>query len=97
MIEAIERSDWDDVVAAFRRFFEPLGDVSVTEASVAFAAPRAGTGLEIDRDGSSRSFMPLHDLTLTWDVVEFDHDQGLVRLEAAGGVYTYRVPPSLRV
>ena len=95
VIEDFHRRDWDAVVAAFRQFFEPLGDVSVTPDSVAFAAPHAGTGLEIDKDGTSQSFMPLHDLSARWDVIEFDHDQHVVRLEAEGGVYTYRVPPSL--
>lgn len=96
MIEDRPRRDWDGVVAAFRSFFEPLGEVTETPLSIAFAAPRAGTGLDLSRDGSSRAFMPLHDLSLTWDVVEFDHEQHVVRLEATGGVYTYRVPPSLR-
>ena len=93
---AFRRSDWDAVVAAFTAFFGPLGEVTTTDASIAFAAPRAGTGLEIDRDGTSRSFMPLHDLSASWEVIEFDHAQHVVRLEAAGAVYTYRVPPSLQ-
>lgn len=95
MIDDVPRHNWADVVAAFRRFFEPLGEVTETESSIAFAAPRAGTGLDLGKDGSSRAFMPLHDVQLSWDVVEFDHDQHVVRLEAAGGVYTYHVPPSL--
>jgi len=81
-------------VDVFRRFFEPLGDVTNSDTSVTFAAPRAGTGLDLSRDGASRSFVPLHDLTLEWEVVEFDHGANVVRLEAAGGVYVYRVPPS---
>jgi hypothetical protein len=90
-----DRPNWSAVVAAFSDFFEPYGEVTVSDDVVAFGATEAGTGLELHRGGTSRSFMPLHGLDLRWDAVRFDHDQRQVQLLARGAVYTYRVPPPL--
>ena len=53
-------------------------------------------GISVSSDAGWRSFMPLHDLALTWKRTEFDSDQYEVRLEGTGGTYTYVVPPNLR-
>ncbi len=93
----IERDDWGEVTRAFLAFFEGLGEVTVDTQRAAFAAPQAGTGLELSRDGTSRSFMPLHGLDLRWNSVSFDTEAMEVILSADAATYTYRVPPSLRV
>ena len=89
----IDRGDWQAVVERFRAFFEPLGTVEGGEDRIRFDAPMAGTGLEIGKDGTSRSFMPLHDLDARWDAIRFE--EGTVVLVGDGVSYTYRVPPSL--
>ena len=95
MVETpIPRTSWPDVVAVFTRFFEGLGEVAVEDGTVSFEAP--DTGLSVSRDGSSKSFMPLHGLSLTWDTITFDPTRWEVRLAGPGGTYSYVVPPSLR-
>ncbi len=79
---SVARTDWPAVVAAFRTFFDPLGSVTVDDDEVEFAA--AGTGLAVRRDGTSKSFMPLHDLEASWETMVFDHAAGEVTLRGAG-------------
>ena len=92
--ESISRDDWSAVVDSFRGFFAPLGEVVASEDEVEFVADV--TGLAVRRDGTSKSFMPLHDLEAAWDTIVFDRKAGEVRLIGAGATYTYRVPPKLR-
>ena len=92
--ESVARSDWPTVVEAFRDFFDPLGEVVVSPDEIEFTA--VFTGLAVRRDGTSKSFMPLHDLEAGWATIVFDRDAGEVRLIGAGATYTYRVPPQLR-
>lgn len=94
MAEAIPRSDWDRVVGAFEAFLAGVGEVVVGPDEVAMRADE--TGIALARDGTSRSFMPLHELGLRWETVAFDRDEDAVVLEAEGARYTYRVPPGLR-
>jgi hypothetical protein len=89
----IERSDWAATVDAFREFFDCLGDVVETGDEVRFDA--GFTGLVMHRNGTSRSFMPLHDLSTTWQAVEFDDAGRTVTLIAGETRYTYKVPPQL--
>ncbi len=91
---AADRLDWAAVVAAFREFFEPIGDVATSSDEAEFVADI--TGLAIRRDGTSRSFMPLHDLEAAWETIVFDRAADEVKLIGAGATYTYRVPPQLR-
>ena len=93
MIESLNRADWSAVVAAFVAFFGGLGTVEQSDDEVAFAAD--GTGLALSRDGSSRSFMPLHALEAGWDVVVFDNSDHEVKLMSGATTYTYRVPARL--
>ena len=86
-------ADWPAVVARFRSFFEPLGKVTVLEGEVEFAA--VGTGLAIRQDGTSKSFMPLHDLEAAWETIVFDREACVVKLIGPNATYTYRVPPRL--
>lgn len=90
----IERRDWPALVDAFHGFFDELrGAVEETEDAIEFDA--GFTGLAISRDGSSRSFMPLHDLSATWESIEFDENSRKVTLAGGTATYTYRVPPQL--
>ena len=95
MTDSTPRNDWDEVVGRFESFFAGLGDVVVDGERAVVTAEAAGTGLELSRDGTSRSFMPLHGLELRWTSVQFDEAAMEVTLSAAGAAYTYRVPPSL--
>ena len=92
----IERSDWPALRAAFTEFFAGAGEVSAGDDRVRFDGSAAGTGLELRRDGTSSSFMPLHGLDARWDRVRFDREADEVVMEADGVSYTYRVPPALR-
>jgi hypothetical protein len=95
-MDSIARSDWDEVVASFRLFFAELGTVVADGDTASFAAPQAGTGLVLGRDGTSSSFMPLHGLTADWDRVTFDREELTVTVSGDGFSYTYRVPPALQ-
>ena len=90
----IERTSWPRVVTAFTAFFEGMGEVRADAHMASFESDV--TGLSVSSDGTSRSFMPLHDLALTWETIQFDAERYEVRLEGAGGTYTYVVPPNLR-
>lgn len=91
----IDRSSWTSVETAFAAFFRDLGDVETDDRSVAFSAPHAGTGLTLNRDGTSTSFMPLHEMGGRWTRVTFDSAAHEVVVDGAGFSYTYRVPPAL--
>ena len=92
--DSVSRADWPAVVASFREFFEPLGEVTTSADDAEFTA--RGTGLAVRRDGTSKSFMPLHDLEAAWETIVFDAEAGEVKLVGPNATYTYRVPPYLR-
>ena len=94
--EPFDRADWPRLSEAFQGCFEGKGEVVTGDDEVSFSAPTVGTGLMLRRDGSSRSFMPLHGLEARWDRVVFDVDAAEVRIEGEGVTYTYRIPPALR-
>ena len=92
--DSVTRTDWPAVVEAFRSFFEPFGEVFASAEEVEFAAQ--GTGLAVRHDGTSKSFMPLHDLEAAWETIVFDREAHEVKLVGPSATYTYRVPPYLR-
>ncbi len=92
---SVDRSDWPAVLSAFTAFFESLGTVVTDGQTASFAAPEAGTGLVLGRNGTSTSFMPLHGLTGRWEEVTFDRAGRTVTVSGEGFAYTYRVPPGL--
>ena len=94
-VESISRDQWPEVVMAFSSLLGQFGDIKTTDDQVSFAAPAAGTGLSLSRDGTSYSFMPLHEMGGRWDRVGFDKDRLEVAVEGDGFSYTYRVPGSL--
>jgi hypothetical protein len=89
----LARSDWPAVCDAFERFFAEVGEVTVSTNEVEFLA--GDTGLVLSRNGTSRSFMPLHGLESTWEQVVFDPASHEVVLSAGVTRYVYRVPPRL--
>jgi hypothetical protein len=90
----IERDNWTAVVEAFNGFFDGIGG-TVRETSDEIEFDAGFTGLAIHRNGTSRSFMPLHDLRARWEAIEFDDAAHEVTLVGADATYTYRVPPQL--
>ena len=94
-MNSVDRSDWAAVLASFSGFFEGLGTIVANGDQASFAAPEAGTGLVLGRDGTSTSFMPLHGLNARWEHVTFDRQERTVTVSGEGFAYTYRVPPSL--
>lgn len=91
----ISRDRWPAVVEAFTSLLGRFGDITTADGQISFAAPVAGTGLALSRDGTSSSFMPLHEMGGRWDRVRFDEDLLEVVVEGDGFSYTYRVPGSL--
>lgn len=89
----VTRRNWVGVTRAFRDFFEGVGTVKLGPDELVFEGE--GTRLALHRDGSSRSFMPLHDLRGTWDKVTFVLSEHEVRLWSNDLTYTYRVPRRL--
>ena len=94
-MDAFKRSRWDVLVAEFVTFFDGLGKVEVNENAASFTAQQAGTGLTLNRNGTSASFMPLHEMGGRWEQVAFDRAKHEVVVEGDGFSYRYRVPPSL--
>lgn len=89
----IARTDWPTVVATFTEFFGSMGDVTVTDSEAEFRAE--GTGLALRRDGTSRSFMPLHSLEAGWESIAFDAARNRITLIGANARYTYQIPSRL--
>ena len=92
--ESVSRADWSSVVASFREFFEPFGKVLVSADEAEFVA--RGTGLAVRQDGTSKSFMPLHDLEAAWETIVFEKEADEVKLVGPSATYTYRLPPYLQ-
>lgn len=89
----ISRSDWEAVISAFATFFAGLGHVRVDEEVAEFSSDE--TGFHLRRDGTSRSFMPLHELGARWEEIVFDREAHAVELRAAEMSYRYLVPRRL--
>ena len=87
------RDEWPAIVDAFQEFFAGMGEVATTSDEVAFVSKE--TGLSMSPDGTSRSFMPLHQLGARWNEVHFDVAEHVVTLSGDGVTYAYRVPPAL--
>ncbi|MBT8165717.1 MAG: hypothetical protein HKO63_07675 [Acidimicrobiia bacterium] len=95
-IEPLNRNDWPEIAEQFQQFFTGLGSVTVAEDRLVFdGTPVIATGLELRRDGTSASFMPLHGFEARWDRVRFDLAAKEISIEADGVRYLYRVPPAL--
>lgn len=95
-MSSVDRSDWPAVRAAFAAFFAGLGTVVTDGDTAFFDAPESGTGLTLNRDGTSTSFMPLHGMSARWENVTFDSEEQTATVAGDGFSYTYRVPPGLR-
>lgn len=93
----IARSEWETIRNEFASFFAGAGTVTTEPTELVFdGGPTIATSLAIRSDGTSRSFMPLHDLEARWDRITFDRTADEVILETDAMAYVYRVPPALR-
>ena len=93
MGQTFGRSEWDELAAAFRVFFEGAGRVEVGDTEAVFTA--TDTGFSIRADGTSNSFMPLHRFGARWDEIDFDFEKHEVQLRSETAAYTYRIPAYL--
>ena len=93
MSRSFARSQWEELTAEFRAFFEGAGLVEVDEMEAVFTAPT--TGFAVRADGTSRSFMPLHRFGATWDEIDFDFATHEVHLRSETAAYSYRIPADL--
>jgi len=95
--ERVRLDDWDAVRDELRRFGES-GDVTVDDDRLRIDFGSAH--VEVSRDGSVKTGMPLHDFEREdaefeqEDDVEIvvDHDAGALTVDADGVTYTFRRP-----
>ena len=88
------RAAWDSIAHAFHTMFEGLGEVTEDRDGIRFRTDE--TGLDIRRDGTSRSFMPLHASSMRWTDATFDMTNDAVMLSDGTSSYLYRVPERLK-
>ncbi len=90
MPERVPLSDWSVVTEHVRRF----GESGSTEIGDERAVVTFGTArFAVERDGGVESGMPLHGFDAdAADALAFDHDDGVVRVEAGGIRYEFRRP-----
>jgi len=94
---SLNRDDWQEISHQFQRFFAGFGLVMIEDDRLVFdGSPVVSTGLELRRDGTSASFMPLHGFEARWDRIRFDPVANEVSIQADGVRYLYRVPPGLQ-
>ncbi|MGI9667484.1 MAG: hypothetical protein ACR2N2_10330 [Acidimicrobiia bacterium] len=91
--QTIDIDDWQAVADAFRHMFAGLGAIVEDPTGIRFLAEE--TGLDLGRDGTSRSFMPLHESRLRWDTITFDEAEREVLLTDGCSTYLYRIPSNL--
>lgn len=90
MTPRVELDDWDTVSTELRRFGQ-AGDVTVAADRIRIDFGSAH--LEVTRDGTLQTGMPLHDFTHDdTAVIVVDHDAGTLTVEADTVNYTFRRP-----
>ena len=90
MTERVRLDDWDAVSHELRRFGES-GDVTVDDdrLRIDFGSAR----VEVSRDGSVKTGMPLHDFEREGAAqLVVDHDAGTLTIDGDGVTYTFRRP-----
>ena len=90
MTERLRLDDWDAVCDALRRFGEP-GDVTAGDdrLRIDFGSAR----VEVSRDGSVKTGMPLHDFEREGAAqLVVDYDAGTLTLDGDDVRYTFRRP-----
>ena len=90
MTPRVELDDWDTLSTELRRFGQP-GDVTVDAERINIDFGSAH--VEVTRDGTVRTGMPLHDFAHDRTaVLVLDHDAGTLTVDADSVDYTFRRP-----
>lgn len=90
MTPRVQLNEWETLIDELRRFGRP-GDVTATgdRIRIDFGSAR----VELSRDGTLRTGMPLHDFTHDdTAAVVVDHDAGTLAVDADTVRYTFRRP-----
>ncbi|WP_221625516.1 hypothetical protein [Halobellus ruber] len=83
-------NEWDTLSAELRRFGD-TGDVTVADDRIHIDFGSAY--IEVTKDGTLRTGMPLHDFAhANTAVIVLDHDTGTLTVEADTVTYTFRRP-----
>lgn len=83
-------NEWDSLSAALRRFGD-AGEVTIEKNRIHIDFGSAH--VEVTRDGTVRTGMPLHDFTHDdTAVIVLDHDAGTLTIDADTVTYTFRRP-----
>lgn len=90
MTPRVKLNEWDTLSAELRQFGRP-GDVTISDERIHIDFGSAH--VEVTRDGTLRTGMPLHDFTHDdTAVIVVDHDAGTLTVEADTVTYTFRRP-----
>lgn len=90
MAARVELSEWDTLCEELRRFAQ-AGDV--TTAGDRIHIDFGSAHIQLSRDGTLRTGMPLHDFAHDDTVaVTIDHDAGTLTVDADTVSYTFRRP-----
>jgi hypothetical protein len=90
MTPRVQLTEWETLIDELRRFGH-AGDVTATDERIHidFGSAR----VELSRDGTLQTGMPLHEFTHTDTVsVVVDHDAGTLTVDAETVTYTFRRP-----
>jgi hypothetical protein len=90
MTQRVQLNEWETLIDELRRFGR-AGDVTATDdrIHINFGSAR----VELSRDGTLQTGMPLHDFTHDDTVaVVVDHDAGTLTVDADTVSYTFRRP-----
>jgi hypothetical protein len=90
MISRVQLDEWDTLCTELRRFGQS-GDVTITEDRI--HTDFGSAHVEVTRDGTLRTGMPLHDFTHDETAVLIVyHDAGTLTVESDTVSYTFRRP-----
>ena len=97
LVQEYSISEWENLSGAFKRMFDQLGEVKVTESSLEFTsfASDVATGISLTREGAMLANMPLHGIDSKFDRVVIDKPMESMRMLGSNLDYTYRVPPAI--
>lgn len=90
MTPRVQLDEWDTLCTELRRFGR-AGDVTVADARIHIDLGSAQ--VEVTRDGTLITGMPLHDFThRDATAIIVDHDAGTLTIDADTVAYTFRRP-----
>ena len=90
MPQRIQLSEWDTLITELRRFGQ-AGNVTTADDHIHIDFGSAQ--VELSRDGTLQTGMPLHDFAHDDTVaIVVDHDAGTLTVDAESVTYTFRRP-----